>query len=142
MATIETFESLASAARASFPPQHCRIVATREHGDAGYVLFDTAPTAGHYLYGVNYERVDERWMEGISSNGSGWSHVGQDPDLGTLTDWGIAPAGADRARVEVDGELYDEPVENGVYLFVWWRVPADHDIEYGPIRFRINGRWV
>ena len=139
MANLETFESLAAAARASFPNEFCRIVGMREQGTFGYVLFDTGPEGRPYLYGVNYERVDGRWMEGSSSNGDGWSHMGPDPSLGTLTLWDTAPAGADRVRVELGGQLREEPVENGVYLVAWWGVPISLDL--WRTTFRINGRW-
>lgn len=136
------FASLADAARASFPPQHVRIVAMREHGDAGYVLFDTRPSGPSYLYGVNYGRAaNGRWGEGSSSNGAGWSQIGTDVTLGTQTFWDDAPDGADRVRVEFMGEVREEPVVDGAYLVVWWNVPGDIDTEMR-VQFSINGRWV
>jgi hypothetical protein len=133
------FASLAEAAQASFPAEFCRIVATSENGDAGYVLFDTGPIEYPYLYGVNFERRNGRWSEGNSSNGSGWSHVGPDPDLGTVTTWGEAPPGADMVRVEFQGQVREEQVSNGVYFAAWWRVPCDGA---QVIAFRIDGAWV
>jgi hypothetical protein len=141
MATIETFESLAAAAHASFPMQFCRIVAMREMGEDGYVLFDTRTNGEPYLYGANFERVDDgRWMEGSSSNGSGWSQMGPDAEFGTLAVWEEAPPGVDRVRVELmDGQVREEPVENRGYLVVWWRVPRT--VEVKQIRYHSNGRW-
>jgi len=43
--------SLADIARTAFPMELCRIVAIREHGDYGYVLFDTGPKDQSYQYG-------------------------------------------------------------------------------------------
>jgi hypothetical protein len=141
MANIETFESLAAAAHASFPMQFCFIVAIREMGDDGYVLFDTRANGQPYLYGVNYERGDDgRWMEGNSSNGSGWSQIGPDAKLGTLAVWEEGPPDVDRVRVElVDGQVREEPVENRAYLAVWWRVPRT--VEVKQIRYHIDGTW-
>jgi hypothetical protein len=139
MSNIETFESLIAAARATLPTRFCRVVAMREHGDFGYVLFDTSSQDQPYLYGVNYQRVDGRWLEGSSSNGDGWSHMGSDPRIGTLALWGQAPAGADRVRVELGGQSREEAIENGIYLVVWWGVPVD--LGLWQITFRINGQW-
>jgi hypothetical protein len=139
MSNVETFESLIAAARASFPTRFCRIVAMREHGNFGYVLFDTGSRDQPYLYGVNYQRVDGGWLEGGSSNGDGWSHMGPDPRLGTLALWDHAPAGADRLRVELGGQSREEAIENGIYLVVWWGVPVD--LGLWQISFRINGQW-
>jgi len=140
MATQETFDSLADAARASFPTSSTRIVAIRESGDAGYALFDTAPSGSHYLYGVHYARIDGRWIEGVSSNGPSWSSVGRDPNLGTFTDWDVAPAGADRVRIQLGDDIREEAVENDIYLVVWWQVPVPiRSVEHRS--FRIGGRW-
>ena len=142
MTQAQTFDSLADAVRATFPPQFCRVVAMREHGDLGYVLFDTRPSGESYLYGVDYERVDGRWMEGGSRNGPGWSRIALDSDLGILTDWGEAPVGADRVRLEFQGQLLEEEVSGGAYLAVWWDVPRPaHGAWPFLSAFRINGRW-
>jgi len=137
----EVFDSLADAARSSFPTEFCRIVAMREHGDVGYVLFNTRPLGEPYLYGVDYERIDGRWTEGGSANGPGWSRVG--PELGTLTIWDEAPPSADRVRVDFEGETREEAVNEGAYLAVWWNV-SHPDRNRWPIAtaFRINGEWV
>jgi hypothetical protein len=139
MSQVQTFASLVDAARATFPTQQCRIISTREHGAYGFALFDTGPAGQPYLYGVNYERVDGRWREGSSSNGNGWSHLGPDPNRGTLSVWDIAPVGADRVRVELGEEIREEPIENGVYLVVWWAVPMT--LGLWRTSFRINGQW-
>ena len=59
-----------------------------------------------------------RWIE----HGSGWHQIGDDPELGTLTRWDDAPEGASVVRMEFQGVVVDEPVCDGAYLFVWWRV--------------------
>jgi hypothetical protein len=141
MALIKKVDTLTVAARSSFPPQFCRILATREQGDRGYVLFDTAPEGSHYLYGVHYDRRDGRWSEGSSSNGPGWSRDSYGSELGTLSVWGDAPAGADRVRIESNGEIREESVEGGIYLLVWFGVPIDADPTVGRRTFRINGHW-
>jgi hypothetical protein len=142
MSTVEAFDSLTEAARASFPPQFCRIVAMREHGDVGYVLFDTRLSGEPYLYGVDYERIDGRWIEGGSGNGLGWSRLRPESDLGILTDWGQAPPGADRVRVEFEGQIREEPAIEGAYLVVWWNVPCPREGWPFAKAFRINGEWM
>src|SRR6266513_1701029 len=128
MTQAQTFDSLADAVRATFPPQFCRVVAMRGHGDLGY--------------GVDYERVDGRWMQGGSGNGPGWSRIALDSDLGILTDWGEAPVGADRVRLEFQGQLLEEEVSGGAYLAVWWDTPSPaHGAWPFVSAFRINGRW-
>jgi hypothetical protein len=136
------FESLADVARASFPPESCRLIALREHGDAGYGLFDTGPVGQPYLYGVNYERRDGQWSEGNTGNSPGWSHVGPDPTLGTWTVWDEAPPGADTVRLEFGGEIREEPVTTGFYLAVWWGVPCNEVTSPRATAFRINGEWI
>src|SRR5262245_20553470 len=94
----------------------------RTEGDAAYALFDTGPPEHPYLYGVHYERRNGLWDETISTNGSGWSRTGGlDETSGTLTMWDEAPTGADRVRVEFDGESREEPVD-GSELAVTRRV--------------------
>ena len=143
MTQAQTFDSLADAVRATFPPQFCRVVAMREHGDLGYVLFDTRPGGESYLYGVDYERVDGGWMEGSSGNGPGWSRIALESDLGLLTDWGEAPVGADRVRLEFQGQLREEEVNGGAYLAAWWNVPNPAGGAWPFVSaFRINGKWI
>ncbi len=82
-------------------------------------------------------------MEGSSGNGPGWSRIALESDLGLLTDWGEAPVGADRVRLEFQGQLREEEVNDGAYLAVWWNVPNPA----GGARpfvsaFRINGKWI
>ncbi len=114
----------------------------RVQGDAAYALFDTGPEGQPHLYGVNYERRDGRWSEGISGNGPGWSHVGPEVARGTLTIWSEAPLGADKVRLEFEGELREEPVDNGVYLAAWWDVPCPKGTEPRISASRVNGQWV
>ncbi len=137
----EAFDSLADAARSSFPAEFCRVVAMREHGDMSYVLFDTRPSGQPYLYGVDYERIDGHWMEGGSGDRPGWSRVRRESELGILTDWDEARPRADRVRIEFEGEIREEAVNEGAYLAVWWDVPHP---DTWPIAtaFRINGEWV
>src|SRR2546423_7440315 len=99
---IPQFATLGDAVRATFPPDACRVLAMTEHGDAGYALFDTRPTGEPYLYEVHYQRQGGLWLEGSSSNGSGWHRFDLDTDRGIETVWGEAPPGADRARFELD----------------------------------------
>ena len=137
LSSADSFDSPEEAALHTFSKGSCRVVATRVHGDAAYVLLDAGPAGKPYLYGVNCERQNGRWSERSSSNGPGWSRLGPDTSLGTLTIWGQAPPvlRADRARVEFEGEVREEPVTNGVYLSVWWNVPSPQ-----PSRFpRVSG---
>src|SRR5205823_8074012 len=87
--STDRFDSPEEAARYGFPAE-CRIVAMRKQGDAAYVLLDTGPAGRPYLYGVNCQRRDGSWSPGASGNGPGWSQVGADKELGTLTVWGDA----------------------------------------------------
>jgi hypothetical protein len=105
------------------------------------VLLDTNPKGWRYLYGINCERVDGRWNEGNSGNGSGWSRMGLEEDLGTLTLWGDVTAGADRARASFAGEQFETAVEDGVYLFAWWRVPCPDAKMPRLEALRVGGKW-
>ena len=126
--------------RSSFPEKHCRLLAVREHGDFAVALFDTRPTAEPYLYEVHYERRNGKWSEGGSSNGSGWHSLYLESDLGVVTGFGEAPAGADKVRAELEGKVAEENVTNGFYLFTWWDVPSGSLAEV--TAFRINGQWM
>lgn len=138
---VAAFVSLQDAARASFPPDSCRALAIREHGDAGYALFDTRPGGEPYLYEVHYERRNGWWSEGSSSNGPGWHRLDPDTGLGLVTVWGEAPTGADRVRVELAGDSREEPVANGIYLVVLWDVPRPATDALAT-SFRVRGEWV
>jgi hypothetical protein len=135
------FDSPESAAMDGFPPQCCRVIATRVAGDDGYVLLNTGSPGSPYLYGVNCRRENGRWFEGGSSNGPGWEQRGHDPDVGTLSFWGDAPAGAEMVRVEFEGEMLEEPVVDGAYLIVWWRVPPPQTWPR-VTALKIAGRWL
>ena len=65
-------------------------------------------------------------MEGGSGNGPGWEETDQ-PGLGTLSEWGEAPDGAEAVRVAFGGEITEVAVTERAYLAVWWRVrqPAE-----------------
>jgi len=138
---VTDFTSFDEAVRATFPPEHCRVVAAREHGDHGFALFDTRPGGHTYLYGVHYDRSDGRWSEGASSNGSGWQRFALDGDLGVVADWGEAPRGADRVRIELEGDTREEPVSNGLYLVIWWDIPQPKTWA-GATWFRVRGEWI
>jgi hypothetical protein len=133
--------SLADATRLSFPPGMYRVVATVEHGDAGYALFDTNPTGQPYLYGVEYSRTVDGWKEGSSGNGPGWFGIAKDTPIGSMTTWGDAPRGADQVRAEFEGRVQEQAVTSGAYFVVWLDIPFS---DAWPIvrAFRINGRWV
>jgi hypothetical protein len=135
------FDSPESAAVDGFPPEHCRVVASRVHGDRAYVLLNTGSSRQPYLYGVRCSRENGRWFERGSANVSGWEQTDHDPDLGTMTLWGDAPANADLVRVEFDGDVTDEPVSENAYLVVWWRVPFPQ--QWPQVRaFRVAGLWL
>ena len=118
-------DSPESAAMVGFPPQYCRVVAARVHEDDAYVLLDTGSPGQSYLYGVNCYRQNGRWFESTSSNGPGWHRMGD--EVGTLTVWADAPEGASAVRMEFQGVIVEEPVRDGAYLFVWWRVPCPEE---------------
>ena len=81
-------------------------------------------------------------MEWSSGNGGGWTLSDAGAELGTLVVWDEAPARADRVRVAFGPDTQEEPIEHGVYLSAWWRVPCPEDTWPYPIRFRIAGQWV
>ena len=128
------------AAMVGFPTAYCRVVASRENGDDAYVLLNTRSSEQPYLYGANCRRENGRWFEGGSSNMAGWEQTGHDPDVGTLSFWDDAPAEADMVRVEFDGRIVEEPVIDGAYLLVWWRIPVPRDWPR-VTAFRIAGNW-
>jgi len=113
----------------------------QEHGDAGFALFDTCPGGEPYLYEVYYDRRDGRWSEGSSSNGPGWHRLDPDADLGVVTVWGEAPPGADMVRLEIEGEVREESVLQGVYWVVKWDVPCPTTTAQATA-FRVGGEWV
>jgi len=117
-------DSPEQAAMAGFPAAHCRVVASEISGNDAYVLLDTGPPGGTYLYGGACHRENGRWFQGGSSNAPGWSPTGDDPDVGALSFWGDAPAGVETVRVYLDGAVVEAPVRNGIYFLVKWRVPV------------------
>ena len=135
------FDSPEDAAMYGFPPKHCCVIASRIDGDDAYVLLNTGSDARPYLYGANCRRKNGRWLEAGSSNGPGWQQTGYDPDIGTLSFWGEAAGGADCVRVEFQGRLIDEPITEGAYLLVWWRIPRPHEWPR-VVGFQVDGRWV
>jgi hypothetical protein len=135
------FDSPERAAIEGFPPEHCRVIASRADGDDAYVLLNAGSTERPYLYGVNCRQEGGRWFEGASGNGPGWARTSDDPDVGTLSLWGDAPPGGEMVRVEFDGQVIDEPVREDAYLIVWWRVPAPR-VWPRVTGFRVLGSWV
>lgn len=140
--SFKTFASPQDAAMVGFPARYCRVVASRIEGDDAYVLLDTGSDGRPYLYGVNCSRHDGGWVEGGSGNGPSWSQAGPDELLGTLVIWGEAPGGADMVRARFGGVVVEEPVNNGVYLAVWWRTPSPGTSWPSVEAFRIRERWV
>jgi len=129
------YDTPEDAAMEGFPPQYCRVIASRVRGDLAYVLLDTHPEGWRYLYGSHCYRQNGKWGEISSSNGGGWHQAGDDPDVGTFALWGEAPPGAIAARVRFAEEITEEPLTDGVYLVVRWAVPSD--VEWpGLIGFR------
>lgn len=127
-----------------FPAAHCRVVAVSVDGDDGFVVLDTGPATYRYLYGGTVQRVAGGWRDAISSNGGavGWTLTDEARDLGVVAIWDEAPPGADAVRAAWGAEEREAPVQDGVYLVTWWRVPYPE----GPLprvtAFRIGGRWV
>lgn len=123
------------------PPNSCRVVASRAHGDDAYVLLDTGPAGQPYLYGVHCSRHRGGWIGGASANGPGWGQAGPDPRLGTLVAWGLAPEGADAIRLEFAGAMVEVPITDIAYLAVWWRVPCP-EFDWPTVEdTRVGGRW-
>jgi hypothetical protein len=135
------FDSPESAAMEGFPPEHCRVIASRVDGDDAYVLLNTGTPRQPYLYGANCRREGGRWFDGVSGNGPGWAHSSHDPDVGTLSFWGDAPPGAEMVRVDFDGDVIEELVKEDAYLLVWWRVPPPQ-VWPRVTGFRVLGSWV
>ena len=59
-----------------------------------------------------------------------------------MTMWGEAPVGADRIRVEFEGDVHEETVSRGVYLAAWWNVPSRKESSARVSAFRIDGKWI
>jgi hypothetical protein len=136
----EGYDSPEAAAMDGFPAKYCHIVAIRVKDDDAYALLDTGAPGQPYLYGVNCKRRDGRWHAASSGNGPSWSLSDETTGLGTLSVWDEAPPGADRVRVEYDGQVIEEPVVEGAYLVVFWNQPSS--LEQGSVTFRISGHWV
>ena len=140
--SLSHFDSPEAAALAGFPPGAVRVVAARAHEDDGYVLLDTRPSGPPYFYGVACKREADGWVEGSSSNGGGWRSTDPVSELGTLVDWDEVALGADRVRVAFGPDVHEEPVEHGVFLSAWWRVPCPEVDWPRAVAFRVAGRWV
>jgi hypothetical protein len=140
--SLPHFDSPETAALAGFPPGTVRVIASRRHGDDAYVLLDARPDGPPYLYGVEFMRAPDGWMEGSSSNGAGWRVTDAQAELGTLVVWDEAPSGADRVRVAFGSDRHEEPIEHGAFLSAWWRVRCPESVWPRAVAFRIGGRWV
>src|SRR5687767_14097853 len=112
------------AALSGFPPQHCRVVACDVNGNDAYVLLDTGTDEHPYLYGGTVSRETDGWHDRTSGNGIGWTRLSADDEIGVLSIWAEAPAGADAVRLRWKGEEREVPVRAGAYLATWWGVPA------------------
>lgn len=123
-----------------FPKAYCRVVGSRTFEDHAYVLLDTGSPGQPYLYGSTCIRRDGRWFEGGSSNAPGWEQTSHEPDLGTLSFWDNVPAAVDRVRVWFDGMVVEEPVTDGAYFLVWWRVPLPSEWP-SIVAVHENGAW-
>lgn len=137
------FDSPEDAAMYGFPARYCRVVASRTHGDDAYVLLDTGPSGHPYLYGVFCSGHEGRWRGAGSGNGPAWETTDLDRQLGTPVVWGElpVPAGADRVRLEFQGDVVEEPVIEGMYLAAWWRVPCPEFDWPDVVGLRIDGGW-
>ena len=117
------YDSPDSAATAGFAEAQCRAVASQVYEDNAYVLLDTGSPGEPYLYGADCCRINGRWFELGSSNGSGWHQTGTDPDVGTLSLWDEVPEDVEAVRVMFNGSMSEHPASQRAYLAVWWRVP-------------------
>jgi hypothetical protein len=133
-------DSPEQAAMVGFPAAHCRVIASQSFEDDAYVLLDTGSPGQPYLYGANCYRKDGKWFESGSSDASGWAQTSHDPDLGTLSFWGDAPASVDSVRVEFGNTLVDAPIHQGAYFLVWWRVPNPSEWP-DIVAIREDGTW-
>jgi hypothetical protein len=136
------FNSPEAAVLSGFPAGTVRVVASRASENDAYVLIDTRPDGPPYLYGVEVTRDRDGWLEGGSGNSAGWRLSDPEAELGSLVVWEEAPPGADRVRVEFEGDAREESIENGSYLSAWWRVPCPDTLWPRIVAFRIDGRWI
>ena len=127
-----------------FPPEYCRVLASAAEGDAAFVVLDTGPTEYRYLYGGTAERVEGGWIDGTGSNGpsAGWTRTDRERARGVAYIYDEAPADADRVRAELNGDVQEVAVENGLYLVTWWGYPAIRAPAPSVVAFRVAGEWV
>jgi hypothetical protein len=131
-------------AMTGFPEAYCRVAASRVFENDAYVLLSTNTREQPYLYGAVCRRDESgSWSEVSSHNGScGCVPTDHDPDVGIYHFWGNAPEGADAVRVEFQGVTFEEPVAEGVFLFVRFRVPMSSAGDWPRVEaFRVNGTW-
>ena len=137
----DRFDAPDDVAMAGFPPEHCRVVASRVNGDYAYVLLNTGPSEQPYLYGIHCRRENGTWLQKGSSNDPGWEQTDDDPETGTLAFWDHAPAGADMVGTQFDGRTFEGPVMDRIYLLVWWGVAEPQNWPCVQA-FRMAGVWV
>jgi len=135
------FETSVAAALAGIPSHAIRVLAVRESETDAYVLFDARPGGPSYEYGVHCFRKANGWHEGSSGNGCGWTSTDLERELGTISDWDRAPAGATRVRFTYLGQSSEVPVENGYYLATWWRMPCPEHEWPRLDAFLVSGNW-
>jgi hypothetical protein len=134
------YNSPAEAATAGFPDNHCRSLASQIYMDDAYVLLDTGVPGAPYLYGADCVRIDGRWFELGSSNGSGWHQSGDDPQTGTLSLWDEVPEDVEAVRVMFNGVPSEHPANHRAYLAVWWHVPVPTEWPK-VVALKILGEW-
>ena len=134
------YDSPDRAATAGFVQADCRVVASDVYEDTAYVLLDTGSAGEPYLYGADCCRINGRWFELGSCNGSGWHQTGDDPALGTLSLWDEVPEDVEAVRVMFNGSTSEHPARQRAYLAVWWRVPLP--VEWPTVvGMKIRGVW-
>jgi len=134
------YDSPGKAALAGFVEEQCRAVASDVYEDDAYVLLDTGSPGEPYFYGANCCRINGRWFELASSNGSGWHQTGDNPAVGTLSMWDEVGEDVEAVRVSFNGNTSEHPANHRAYLAVWWRVPQP--VEWPSIvGYRVGGVW-
>jgi hypothetical protein len=117
------FDTPEDVAMLGFPPHLCRVIGTRVNGDHAFVLLDTGSPGRPYLYGQHCRRRNGLWEDAGSGNAPDWQRTDEVTDVGVLTFWGEAPAGADAVRVALGAATVEAPVVHGAWLVVWWSQP-------------------
>jgi hypothetical protein len=138
------YDTPEEAAMFGFPRAHVRVVALVQDSDHAFVVLDTGSPGAPYLYGGTVHRIAGRWQGGSDHNGGGvgWTVTESGQELGVVTIWDEAPAGAEAARVRWRSVERDVPVNAGGFLAAWWREPYPDDDEWPTlVAFRVSGQW-